>query len=95
MIDGSGRRLPALSVRVRDEGPGFPEEARERAFNPFFTTREAGTGLGLAIVHRIIDAHSGRVSIWNNNEKEPGADGATVEVVLPYEPDMIAEESHG
>jgi len=95
LIDGSGRRTAALGIRVCDEGAGFPEGARERVFNPFFTTREAGTGLGLAIVHRIIDAHTGRVSIWNNNEKEPGAEGATVEVVIPDAPEMFAEESHG
>lgn len=95
IITSDGRRAPAMSIRVRDMGPGFPEGMRERVFNPFFTTREAGTGLGLAIVHRIIDAHAGRVSFWNHNEKEPGARGATVEIVLPEAPGHGTEESQG
>ena len=55
--DGGRRDFVVLSVE--DSGPGIPAEARERIFNPFFTTRAEGTGLGLAIVHRIIDAHGG------------------------------------
>lgn len=65
-------------LRVTDSGPGVTDEVIARMFNPFFTTRAAGTGLGLAIVHRIVDAHNGRVQVFNN---ESG--GATVELVFP------------
>ena len=70
-------------LRVRDSGTGVAPEVVERMFNPFFTTRDAGTGLGLAIVHRIVDAHGGRVRVWNNADREPGTPGATVELRLP------------
>ena len=65
-------------VAVRDDGEGMPAEVRERAFNPFFTTREAGTGLGLPIVRRIVERHGGSVEIAS----EPGQ-GTTVTLVFP------------
>lgn len=74
---------PCAVVSVRDAGAGISKDVIDRMFNPFFTTRAAGTGLGLAIVHRIIDAHGGRVVVRNNEEHEPGARGATVELWLP------------
>lgn len=51
----------ALRVGVRDNGPGFPEELRGRAFEPFQTTKPSGTGLGMAITKRIVEAHGGEV----------------------------------
>lgn len=87
---GGGRTWAVLSVG--DTGPGIPAGVVERMFNPFFTTRETGTGLGLAIVHRIVDAHGGRVAVFNNAERGGAgrADpmswaerGATVELLLP------------
>lgn len=74
-----GERRDAVAIIVTDTGPGVPEEALARVFNPFFTTRHTGTGLGLAIVHRVMDAHGGSVSIRNNT---PAA-GATVELIVP------------
>jgi signal transduction histidine kinase len=48
-----------LEVAVADTGPGLSEEARERLFAPFFTTKEQGTGLGLAISMTVIRSHGG------------------------------------
>ncbi|MEQ8769918.1 MAG: ATP-binding protein [Phycisphaerales bacterium] len=79
--DDEGAAWCVLSVR--DAGDGIGPDVIDRMFNPFFTTRAAGTGLGLAIVHRIVDAHGGRVSVWNNAEHEPGAPGATFEMWVP------------
>jgi len=50
-----------VELVVSDEGPGIPDEARDRLFEPFFTTKPNGTGLGLAIVHSLVDQHAGRV----------------------------------
>ena len=67
-----------VKVEVRDSGAGIGEDAIERIFNPFFTTRDTGTGLGLAIVHRIVDAHGGSISVENGE-----CGGAVFSLILP------------
>ncbi len=59
--DSSGTR--AL-VRVRDTGPGIPDDVRPHIFEPFFTTKEDQhrTGLGLAVAKNIVDQHGGSLS---------------------------------
>lgn len=64
---------------VSDDGPGVPDDERERLFEPFRRGRQlrsAGHGLGLAIVRRVIERHGGSVRI------EPGP-GFTVRFRLP------------
>lgn len=70
------RNEQGVTFTVRDTGPGIDEDAIDRIFNPFFTTRGTGTGLGLAIVHRIIDAHGGAINVFNDG-------GAVFELTLP------------
>jgi len=65
-------------LEVTDSGHGIAEQDLERIFDPFFTTKERGTGLGLAIVHRIVEAHSGHLSVWS----EVGV-GSTFRIALP------------
>ncbi len=48
-----------VEIRITDNGPGIPEENKERVFSPFFTTKRYGTGLGLSISKSIIDQHPG------------------------------------
>ena len=48
-----------FELEVADTGEGLCDEARGRAFEPFFSTKSHGTGLGLAIVERIAEAHGG------------------------------------
>ena len=52
-----------LELRVADNGPGIPEELRQRVFDPFFTTRPAGsgTGIGLALCRTIAHDHAGTI----------------------------------
>ena len=65
-------------LEVSDTGHGIADEDLQRIFDPFFTTKERGTGLGLAIVHRIVEAHSGHLSVHS----EVGR-GTTFRVALP------------
>ena len=50
-----------VEIDVMDTGPGLTEEAQEKLFQPFFTTREDGTGLGLAITKQIVTLHQGSI----------------------------------
>lgn len=68
----------SLRVTVEDDGPGLSDEASEKLFTPFFTTKPQGTGLGLIIVRKIVEAHRGSFSIRN----APGG-GAQATVELP------------
>jgi PAS domain S-box-containing protein len=52
-----------VEVLISDNGPGIPEEIKDRIFEPFVTTKSHGTGLGLAITKRIITAHRGRILV--------------------------------
>jgi two-component system, NtrC family, sensor histidine kinase HydH len=65
-------------VRVRDEGPGIPQQHLDRIFDPFFTTKETGTGLGLSVAHQIVTQHAGTIRVVRNADR-----GMTFEVFLP------------
>jgi signal transduction histidine kinase len=52
-----------LILQIDDEGPGIPEELRDKIWDPFFTTKDKGTGLGLGIVKNIIESHGGSIRI--------------------------------
>lgn len=70
----------ANTVRIAftDSGSGIPPSEIEKIFYPFFTTKEKGTGLGLAIAYRIIEEHSGRLSVRST----PGTK-TSFEIILP------------
>jgi signal transduction histidine kinase len=70
----------AVRLEIRDDGPGIPEEIRERVFEPFVSGRPGGSGLGLAIVQRAVEAHRGLVLV----DSKPGA-GTAFTVLLPAE----------
>ncbi len=69
-----------LLIEVADNGPGVPEEIRDKIFDPFFTTKEAGkgTGLGLSTVYGVIGQMEGAVVLADDVEK-----GATFRIFLP------------
>lgn len=67
-----------VSLRLRDNGTGIPEEVRSHIFEPFFTTKATGTGLGLIISQKIIREHGGSLDI----ESEEGI-GTTATILLP------------
>ena len=53
-------------VVISDTGPGLTNEARERLFLPYFSTKQRGTGLGLAITAKIVQEHSGFIRAEQN-----------------------------
>ena len=73
-------------VRVDDEGPGVPPEAREAVFERFHSVRPANeafgrhSGLGLAIARTIVEAHHGTIRV---TDRGPRKAGARFEVRLP------------
>ena len=61
----------AAILRIEDEGPGIPEEIREKIFDLYFTTKSGGSGIGLAMTYRILQLHQGSVEVQS---KERGTE---------------------
>jgi signal transduction histidine kinase len=76
---------PAVEISIQDNGPGFTPEQRERAMEPFFTTKAKGTGLGLAIARRVIEAQGGNITI------EDSEGGAKITLTLPRGPGSLRQ----
>lgn len=59
----TGVKNNTISISIRDNGIGIPEENKDKIFNPFFTTKPTGdgTGLGLSLSYDIIKAHEGDI----------------------------------
>jgi nitrogen fixation/metabolism regulation signal transduction histidine kinase len=66
-------------IAVEDDGPGVPDDMRDRIFDPYFTTKVDGTGLGLAIVKKIVVEHGGSIEVGTSAR----LGGAKLEVRLP------------
>jgi signal transduction histidine kinase len=68
---------------VADDGPGIPEEVRERLFEPYTTTRGIGEGmgLGLAISRKILLDHGGDLELLDSS-----SEGTTFRLSLPPQP---------
>jgi signal transduction histidine kinase len=59
-IDVSATRKGNFTeIKVKDDGPGIPEEIQDEIFIPFFTTKESGSGIGLSYSRQILRAHGG------------------------------------
>lgn len=68
-----------VTISVRDNGPGVPEDQREKIFAPFHSTKgHAGTGLGLAVARKVVTEHGGTLEL-----RCPSDGGALFEVKLP------------
>ncbi|MHA7130661.1 two-component regulator propeller domain-containing protein [Algoriphagus namhaensis] len=75
-----------IEIQVRDNGPGVPEEVREKIFQPFFTTKPTGkgTGLGLSLSYDIIKAHGGELKVLAPGEMPDGKmEGSVFSIILP------------
>jgi signal transduction histidine kinase len=67
-----------VTIFFEDDGEGISDDAFEKIWTPFYTTKEKGTGLGLGIVKNIIGAHGGEVYVENRPQG-----GARVGITLP------------
>ncbi len=66
-------------ISIRDNGPGIPEDQREKIFEPFHSTKgHGGTGLGLAVCRKIIGEHGGTIEATG-----PSDGGAEFVIRLP------------
>ena len=76
----------AITVTVRDDGPGIPDDALPSLFEPFFrvdrsrSKKTGGYGLGLSLCKRTMEAHGGRISVSKNEGR-----GAAFVVSFPKE----------
>jgi two-component system nitrogen regulation sensor histidine kinase NtrY len=61
--------LQMVTLEVRDNGCGVPDEDKPKLFEPYFSTKKSGTGLGLAIVNAIISDHNGYIRVRDNHPK--------------------------
>ncbi len=86
-----------IEILCKDTGKGITKEDLSTIFEPFFTTKSAGSGLGLAIVQRIIEEHSGEISV----SSQPGE--TIFQIRLPFssaeappmiDSDFIAHHEH-
>lgn len=76
-IEGAPLPEGGVRLRVRDDGPGVPAEARRRIFEALFTTKAKGSGLGLALCRRIMERHGGTIDL------EDTATGASFQMTIP------------
>ncbi|CAN7302140.1 nitrogen regulation protein NR(II) [Trinickia sp. LjRoot230] len=69
----------ALDLRVIDNGPGIPQEIRERIFYPLVSGREDGSGLGLTLAQTFVQQHDGLIEV----ESRPGH--TEFQILLPLD----------
>ncbi len=67
-----------LELLIRDNGPGIPEDIRDRIFDPFFTTSNDGTGLGLAVAQAVVLSHQGQIRLCTEQ-----GEGTCFQIQLP------------
>jgi len=77
-LDESGN----IRIMIADNGKGFDEEAIQKAFQPFYTTKPKGNGLGLAITKRLVEQHHGVIELTSKK-----GEGSTFLITLPGKQD--------
>jgi len=83
-----GQEFHRLAVRIEiiDNGPGVPDDIKEKIFFPMITGRAEGTGLGLSIAQSLIQQHGGMIEC----ESKPGE--TIFSIILPI---SVGEQTHG
>ena len=83
---GEGKRVDVTvesvdghaAVTIRDQGPGFSDEALRRAKDLFYTTKPSSLGLGIPFARKIVEGFGGNLELSNRSEG-----GAVVRLSLP------------
>jgi PAS domain S-box-containing protein len=57
-----------FEMKIRNSGPEISDEVLQNIFNPFYTTKQHGTGLGLVVSKKIVEDHSGSISVKSDTE---------------------------
>lgn len=79
-VESSLKDDSELHIIISDTGPGIPEEALERVFDPYFTTKKhgEGTGLGLFVTKELVEDAGGRIGV-----RSTVGEGTAFELVFP------------
>ena len=79
-----------ILISIKDNGPGIPEDIRDKIFQPFFTTKPTGqgTGLGLSLAYDIVKAHGGMIQVNTNYHPLVATPNETNKV---YQPETSTE----
>jgi len=79
-LSGDSVAINGIVIKITDDGEGMSAETIDKAFDPFYTTKEPGrgTGLGLSVSHGIVERHHGLLEL----DSTVGA-GTTAKVLLP------------
>ena len=94
----SGRSLAArhplskgdwVKISISDSGEGMDQGTRERAFDPFFSTKKKGRGLGLSAAQGIVQSHGGQIFLHSEKQK-----GTEVVLYLPAEKQFTDDIAH-
>ncbi|MBO0719931.1 MAG: PAS domain-containing protein [Blastocatellia bacterium] len=78
LIVETGRDDGQVFISITDHGPGIPEDARDKIFNLYYTTKPKGSGIGLAQAFRAVQLHNGRIKVLS----EVG-EGTSFKIILP------------
>jgi signal transduction histidine kinase len=75
----------AAVIEIDDTGPGLAPEARQRLFEPFYTTKPRGTGLGLVVARSIVEEHGGSLEALDSTTGV----GARFRITLPLASTLV------
>jgi signal transduction histidine kinase len=78
LVVETGKDDGHIFISITDQGPGIPEDARDKIFNLYYTTKPKGSGIGLAQAFRAVQLHNGRIKV----DSEVGA-GTSFRIILP------------
>ena len=77
-------------IAVRDDGPGFDNDLRDKLFEPFFTTKHRGSGLGLSTAKRVVEMHRGTLTAESGD-----GGGAVMRIRLPSSGSSASDQLDG